>query len=86
MEQGGTGTNWHPWPAVARLPKSVQILGGVGLSLIFAYTMVGFTRRLGSPTQTLKEEWRAETEKRALNKEREAGEPTVLNPISRSFK
>ncbi|KAK4530864.1 hypothetical protein CCYA_CCYA06G1721 [Cyanidiococcus yangmingshanensis] len=81
-----TGTNWHPWPAVARLPKTVQILGGVGLSLVFAYTMVGFSRRLGSTPRTTEEDWKAETEKRALSKEREAGEPTVLNPISRSFK
>jgi hypothetical protein len=81
-----TGTDWHPWPAVARFPKSVQLLGGVGLSLVFAYTMVEFSRRIGSRPRTVVEDWQAETEKRALQKEREAGEPTVLNPISRSFK
>jgi hypothetical protein len=48
--------------------------------------MVEFSRRIGSRPRTVVEDWQAETEKRALQKEREAGEPTVLNPISRSFK
>lgn len=82
-----SGTNWTPFPRLAGIPHRVQVVGGVLIMMGAAYITVQMRQRSGGklPT-TMTKEWEEAAKKSMDAKEREAADPVVLNPISKSMR
>jgi hypothetical protein len=80
-----SNTNWTPWPRLAGIPQRLQVVGGVAAIMATAGVLYNIRKSVAPPPpKTLSKDWADATAKMNEAKEREAGGPVIVNPITRS--
>lgn len=81
-----SNTEWTPWPRLARVPRQLQVVGGVAAIIGTAAALFGLRAYLAPPLpRTMSKEWQEATKEMGKAKEREAAGPVELNPITRAM-
>ncbi|PXF42040.1 hypothetical protein BWQ96_08248 [Gracilariopsis chorda] len=81
-----SNTNWTPWPRLAAIPQRFQLIGGVAAIMGAAALLLKARTSRAPVPSTINKEWQDATDAASHAKEREAADPIVLNPISKSMK
>jgi hypothetical protein len=80
-----SNTEWSPWPRLAKVPKQLQVVGGVVAIMATAGVLYSVRKAAAPPPPgTMSKEWEDATKKRLEAAPREAAGPVRVNPISRA--
>jgi Protein of unknown function (DUF1138)/Cytochrome c oxidase subunit IV len=80
-----SNTEWTPWPRLAKVPRNLQVVGGV-LAIMSTAGVLYNLRKASAPPppKTLSKEWSDATKARFEANPREAAGPVRVNPITRA--